>query len=115
MGLAIEAQPVPLYLDEDGVARVNGTRVTLDLIIEAFQHSVSAEEIALRYTTLNLADVYAVITYYLQNKQEVEAYLARRQKEKDAIRRENEKKFPPGGIRERLLARRTSSEEGLGR
>jgi len=36
----------------------------------------------------------------------VEAYLEERRRIEEAVRRENETRFPPLGVRERLLARR---------
>jgi hypothetical protein len=53
-----------------------------------------------------LTDIYAVITYYLWNRQEVEEYLAERQQVIEESHREIEERFPSQGVRERLLARR---------
>lgn len=108
MTLVIEPTPVPLELDVDGVVRVGGTRVTLDTVVAAFQNGASAEEIVYRYPSLYLDDVYAVIGYYLRHRQEVEEYLEQRQKEAEEIREQNEARFTPEGVRERLLARRSS-------
>src|SRR2546430_1056088 len=101
------AQPAPLQTDEDGVIRVGGTRVRLDTVIGAFHNGCAAEEILLKYPSLNLTDIYAVITYYLWSREEVEGYLEERRRVEEAVRRENETRFPPAGVRERLLARRT--------
>ena len=73
MSLVIESPPVPLQTDVDGVVRVGQTRVTLDTVIGAFKEGATAEEIVWQYPTLSLADVYAVIGYYLQRQPEVEA------------------------------------------
>ena len=86
--------------------RVKGSRVTLDTIVAAFAEGATAEEIAQQYPTLDLAAVYGVISYYLQNADEVDAYLSERQANAAAIRRDNERRFDPRGVRERLLARR---------
>jgi uncharacterized protein (DUF433 family) len=59
-----EVEAVHLKTDPDGTVRVKATRVILDLVIEAFNDKVTAEEIVNRYDTLNLGDVYAVIGYY---------------------------------------------------
>jgi hypothetical protein len=48
--------------------------------------------------------VYCVIGYYLRRRPEVEAYLAQRQQRAQQVRKENESRFNPIGIRERLLA-----------
>ncbi|MCH8961923.1 MAG: hypothetical protein IH820_11535, partial [Bacteroidetes bacterium] len=53
-----------------------------------------------------LADVYAVISYYLRQSDEVEAYLRQRQQQAEEIRGQNEARFQLNGIRKRLLARR---------
>ena len=97
---------VPLSINHAGVLRVNGTRVSLDSVIFAFNEGSTPEEIAQQYTTLNLADIYAVITYYLWHQKEIDAYLAERSRCAEEVRRENEQRFPAAGIRERLLARR---------
>jgi uncharacterized protein (DUF433 family) len=75
--LAITPTPIPLETDADGVVRASGTRVTLDTIVAAFEGGATAEEIVYQYPSLNLADVYSVLGYYLQQRPEVEAYLYR--------------------------------------
>jgi len=107
MSLLIESPPVPLDTDLDGVVRVGHTRVTLDTVVGAFEDGATAEEIVWQYPSLSLAEVYAVIGYYLQRQSEVEAYLAQRQQIADQTREQNEARFNQQGIRERLLARRT--------
>lgn len=97
---------VPIECTVDGVLRVEGTRIPIDTIIRAFQQGATAEEMALRYPTLKLADIYAVLSYYLQSQAEMDAYLQQRQEDAARVRQENEARFPPDGIRERLLARR---------
>ena len=44
--------------------------------------------------------------YYLWSREEVETYLEERRRVEEAVRRENETRFPSAGVRERLLARR---------
>lgn len=103
------AQPAPFQVYEDGVLRVDGTRVRLDTVIDAFNNGYSAEEILLKYPPLNLTDIYAAITYYLWHREEVDRYLERRREIAEQVRWENERRFPPQGVRERLLARRTTT------
>ncbi len=99
-------QTIPLAYDVDGVLRVGGTRVTLDVVISAFLDGATAEEIAQQYPSVSLADLYSVIGYYLSHGEEVEQYLAQRGQKAAAVREANEQQFPPHGIRARLLARR---------
>ena len=106
MSLVIEAPPVPLRTDKQGVLRVGKTRVTLDIVVSAFNQGASAEEIVMSYPSLELADVYAIVNYYLHNRCEVDTYLGQREAESFKIRKANENRFPPKDIRARLLARR---------
>ena len=106
MAIEITTEPVPLTLDNDGVIRVAGTRVTLDTVITVFNEGATAEEIVADYPPLDLANVYAVISYYLHNSADVDVYLSKRQQQAKKIRQQNEARFDPHGIRDRLLARR---------
>jgi uncharacterized protein (DUF433 family) len=100
------AQPPPIQADNDGILRVGGTRVRLETVINAFKSGCAAEEILLKYPSLNLTDIYAVITYYLWSREEVEAYMEERRRLEEAVRQENEARFPSAGVCDRLLARR---------
>ena len=106
----LTAEPVPLKADEDGVLRVGGTRVRLDTVIAAFASGCSAEEILLKYPSLRLTDIYAVITYYLWHRPAVDAYLGQRRSAAADSADEIDARFPNDGIRERLLARRPPLE-----
>jgi uncharacterized protein (DUF433 family)/predicted HTH domain antitoxin len=107
---AIAAILSPLELDADGVIRIGGTRVTLDTVVAAFQEDATAEEIVYQYPSLELAEVYAVLAYYLQHRSQVETYLRQRKEQRDEIRSENEARFNPRGIRDRLMSRRAGSK-----
>ena len=111
MSLAVVTDPIPLQLTPDGVARVGRTRVTLDTIVGAFADGATAEEIVQQYPSVVLADVYVVIAYYLRHRTEVDAYLQRRAREAQAVRVQNEQRTDARGLRERLLARRTTPSE----
>ena len=112
MSLVIEpTQPVPLAASAEGVIRVAGTRVTLDTVAAAFEQGATAEEIVQQYPVLGLADVYPVLGYLLRHRSEVAAYLAERADRRAVVRRENERRFDPAGIRARLLARRPHASQ----
>jgi uncharacterized protein (DUF433 family) len=97
---------VPLSTDEAGVMRVAGTRVSLDSVLHAFNEGATPEEIVQDFPTLDLAAVYAVVGYYLQNRVEVEHYLEQRKADHENLKKEVEARFNPHGLRERLLARK---------
>ncbi len=98
----------PLREDQGGVIRVAGTRVRLDTVVFAFNNGATAEEILLRYPSLALSDIYAVIAHYLRHRAEVDAYVVERERIAEEARQESEKRFPRDGLRERLLARRAA-------
>jgi uncharacterized protein (DUF433 family) len=100
------AQPPPIQFDENSTCRVVGTRVRLETVIEAFNNGYTAEEILFKYPSLNLIDVYALITYYLWHREEVDSYIEERHQVARNVRQENENRFPSRGVRERLLARK---------
>jgi uncharacterized protein (DUF433 family) len=106
MAEALTIEPIPLVFGPDGLMRVRGTRVTVETVLAAFAEGATAEEIAQQYPSISLADVYQVIGYCLRHSSELEPYLARRREDINKTRRSNESRWPPAGIRDRLLARR---------
>jgi uncharacterized protein (DUF433 family) len=115
MPLSITAQPIPLTLGEDGVARLADTRVRLEAIVAAFHEGVSAEEISLRYTTVDLADVYLVIGFYLKNRYEVDKYLESRRSRDKRVREELRAEYLAGAAGKRRSARSAQAAVRLDR
>jgi uncharacterized protein (DUF433 family) len=111
--VAFEPIAVPLHEDEHGTIRVGDSRVLLELVIRAFRDGATAEAIVQRYDTLKLADVYAVITYYLAHPARVEEYLRRCEEEAEAVRRKIEARPPARpNLRDMLLKRAREREAG---
>jgi uncharacterized protein (DUF433 family) len=107
MNMPIAAITVPLFEDEQGGLRVTGTRVLLERIVHAFEDGATPEGIAQSYDTLQLDDVYAVLTWYLRQKLEVQEYLHRRAEQAEAFRRSIEAEQPNRAeLRARLMTRR---------
>ncbi len=106
MTLKVVSQSLPIKINADGVMLVGKTRVPLDTIVIAFDRGATAEEIVHRYPSLKLADVYAVIAFYLNNQQEIEVYLQQRKQQAREIRQINESKFDSQAMRDRLLSRK---------
>lgn len=109
MSFAIRKSSLPLERGPDRVIRVGGTRVTLQSVITAFDQGATPEEIVQQFPSLSLADVYSVIGYCLNHRDEVDAYLNQRARISSEVRRQNESRSDPTGIRERLLARQSGS------
>lgn len=95
-----------LEQSEDGVIRVSGTRVQLEVLVMAFDDGATAEDIVMRYPSLALRDVYVVLAYVLANREFVDGYLSQRVEAADRVRARVEKEMPQEGLRARLLARR---------
>jgi uncharacterized protein (DUF433 family) len=111
MNMLIQPVAVPLFDDGQGGLRVTGTRVLLERVVHAFEDGATPEGIVESYDTLQLADVYAVLSWYLRNKPAVEDYLRRRAEEAEASRRTIEAKQPDrAALRARLMARRAQKE-----
>jgi uncharacterized protein (DUF433 family) len=109
-GLPPYAELSPLRADEGGAVRVGNSRISLDLVIEQYENAMTPEDMVRAYDTLALADVYAVIAYYLRHRDEVQAYLKRRQDEAEGLRAKIEAERPRVS-REELLARRSAREK----
>lgn len=102
---AIEPEPVPLRRDEAGRLMVPGTRVSLDILVAAFKRGESPEAVHEDYDTVSLADVYAVFSYYLRHRADVEEYLDEQESLGRALQTRIEGKDPLDGLRAKLLAR----------
>jgi uncharacterized protein (DUF433 family) len=103
--MAAVMEAIPLAKDSSGVFRIGGTRVTLDLVVHAFNRGATAEEIAQRFTSLELSDVYQVIGYYLKHSVDLAEYFEKREREEQELL-VGHPEWSPAGLRERLLARR---------
>ena len=109
-GLPLHAEVPPLRMDQGGAVRVGNSRISLDLVVEQYENGMTPEDMVRAYDTLVLADVHAVMAYYLRHRDEVRAYLKRREEEAEALRAKIEAERPRVA-REELLARRSAREK----
>jgi uncharacterized protein (DUF433 family) len=104
-------QTLPLRLTEDGTIRVANSRVSLDSVVQHYKLGASAEQIAQKFPALDLADVYAAITYYLNHEETVEEYLRGQEAKGDEVQKKIESdpqyQKTSAELRARLLARRS--------
>jgi uncharacterized protein (DUF433 family) len=104
--VVLRTDPMPLRVDETGTIRVGSTRVSLDVVLADYGSGMSPEEIVAELDTLNLADVYAAIAYYVRHRDEVDEYLRTRQVEAEILRKRAEAQFPDrANLKADLLAR----------
>ena len=99
---------IPLRTDADGVIRVGNTRVTLHTLIGFYNSGQTPEDLHDGFSTVSLADIYAVVAYYLANRDTVDEYLHQIDVEAEQIRREIEANYSPEtlALRARLRALR---------
>jgi uncharacterized protein (DUF433 family) len=82
--LKLEPMVIPLREDAAGVWRVGKTRVTFEKVWRAWNEGAGAEQIAIRFSSLELADVHLVLAFALRNSALIEAYMKRVQLEERA-------------------------------
>ena len=87
MSQALATEPVPLQRDDDGTLRVIGTRVPLDTVIRQYEEGATPEEIAEDFSSLELGDIYAIVSYYLRHHDEIREYLEHRRVAAEESRR----------------------------
>jgi len=57
--------------------RIKGHRIGVESVLYEYIHnSQTPDEIAIRFPTLSLEEIYATILYYLHNKEQIDQYLA---------------------------------------
>ena len=83
----------------------------LDVVIQEFNNGAEPEAIAHGFPTLELADVYGVIAYYLRHRKDVDDYVHARRQEAEKLRQEIEATQPNRAeLRAKLLARKAQME-----
>src|SRR5437660_830610 len=108
--MEIHPDAVPLQMWEDGSIRFTGSRMQLYLVIEAWQSGASPEYIVKQiYDSLNLADVYAAIAYYVRHKDELDQYFQMQDEEatkaQEWLESQPEQQARRRDLLERLIAR----------
>lgn len=111
--MVLATDPLPLSVDADGIIRIGGTRVTLDTLVSLYEEGYPAEWLAEAFPSLTLADIHAVVGYFLRHRNELEEYLKRNRKLAERNRQELESKHPSlRSLKSRLLARRAALDAG---
>ena len=97
---------LPSYLEHaDGEIRLTGHRIGLFHVVDRYQEGYSPEMISEEFATLPLALIYRVIAFYLENQQEVDAYVTDYRAELDRQEAAHPSSAAAVEIRKRLLAR----------
>ena len=79
--------------------RIKGTRVGIEIVIERFLDGENPEEIRRHHPHLTPLQIYGSITYYLLNKEVLDAYLKAGWEQAEAAYQEQLKNPSPGVVR----------------
>ena len=79
---------LPFRQIPDGTIRIGDTRVSLETIIDSYLLGQRPEEIHSGFPFIDLADIHAIIAYYLKNREAVDRYLAEQEADSQPILRE---------------------------
>ena len=89
--------------------RIKGHRIGIESVLyEYVHHAQTPEEIGARFPTLSLEQVYAVILFYLHNRDELSRYLAEWLAHGERMRAEQDGAASPVIIRLRETMARTA-------
>lgn len=97
---------IPIRSDDHGVLRISDSGIPLEVVIHAYLTGETPEGIVESYPRLTTADVYAVIGYYLTNRNELDVYVRQRDWRAEQILLELESNLSPEAraLRTRLRA-----------
>ena len=99
----LEARPMLFDVGPDGGARIRGTRIPVERIINAYLAGDTPEQIVDDYDTLLLADVYRLLGFYMDHRTEVDAYIREQGEAADRLQARIESAQP--SRRAEMLAR----------
>jgi len=109
MNLGIDLTDI-LVRTPQGSWRIAGTRISLDSVVYSFCEGATPEEICQDFPGLSLAQVYATIAYYLNNREEVDRYLREAQESAEDLRQDLNTRHSDfvRDLRQRLIVARQS-------
>ena len=98
------------FLSPDDI-RIKGHRIGIQDVIKYYLSGYSPEEILEELPSLNLEKIYAVITYYLSDRPQIDEYMFRPEHSQEQHYREWLQKEPSGAIiRVRSLRKQAKKE-----
>ena len=90
----------------DGEIRLTGHRIGLLHVVDCYNEGLTAEGIAVEYPTLSLAHIHKTLGFYLENRDEIDAYVARCHEEIERLAATLPRAPSLVELRQRLEARR---------
>jgi uncharacterized protein (DUF433 family) len=98
-----------LARDADGVIRIAATRVSLESVISAYRSGATIEDLSEAFPDLSVQDIEAAVSFYLENRRQVEEYLAARRREAEEVGARIREEFPEGTGRRGRRTRRAAT------
>lgn len=99
------------FLDPDDI-RIKGHRIGIDDVIDYYLDGYSPDQILEELPSLNLEKIYATLTYYLQNRRQMDAYMLRLAKWREERYQEWLAKEPSEAVK-RVRALKAQREQEL--
>lgn len=87
---------------------IQGTRISLDSVVYAFLDGESPESIAQNFPLLSLEQIYGAITFYLANRELIDAYLKEGEEEFDKLQKSLREKNP--SLYQKLMTAQTHKQ-----
>jgi uncharacterized protein (DUF433 family) len=88
--------------DTDGEIRLTGHRIGLFHVVHYYNEGYSPEMLLGQYPSLPLPLIHRVIAFYLENRAEVDAYVADYRDELNRQRMANPRRIDTAALRQRL-------------
>jgi uncharacterized protein (DUF433 family) len=93
-----------LTQDANGEIRLSGHRIGLFHLVHYYNEGYSAEMLVCQYPTLPLALIHKVIAFYLENRTEIDSYVAACRDELNRQLATNPRRIDGAALRQRLEA-----------
>jgi uncharacterized protein (DUF433 family) len=78
-----------IYLDPDGIAWIDDTRIkVIEVVLDKLAHQTSPEEMQRQFPHLSLAQIHAALSYYYDHQRELDEQMEERRNYAEALARE---------------------------
>jgi uncharacterized protein (DUF433 family) len=96
-------------IDDRGIARIDGSRARVSMVVIDFLHGQTPEQIHEGYPHLSLAQIHSALAYYYDHKSEIDAEIEEGHAQAEALRNAS---IASGNqpTREELLRRRAERQ-----
>jgi uncharacterized protein (DUF433 family) len=102
-----------VYLDDKGVARIEGTRTkVIQVALDKVARGWDAEEIHAQHPYLSLGQIHSALAYYYDHQAELDADIERRDREAERLRAQAGRQFTRAELEERLAREKEAATSG---